>query len=159
MKSQEMEEMEMMDRQFQMGMGMNHINPWGDEGFPPQRGMGRGQGRGPARVDSDYLAYREDRFNRSEPGFTGGFGRGRGRSGPPRGGRGGSTRGSVKDRLGQSAGDPAINPMFDDLYEQPQSTPKRVSAFEKARSKLGSRNPGNYQGPQLGGPPNKTWSN
>ena len=158
MKSQEMEEMEMMDRQFQsqMGMGMNQmermVNPWGDGGFPPRRGMGRGQGRGTARVDSDYLAYRE------EPGLTGGFGRG-GWSGQSRGGRGGSTRGSVKDRLGQTAGDLTINHMFDDLYEQPQSTPKSVSAFEKARSKLGSRNPGNYQGPQLGGPPNKTWSN
>ena len=73
-RSQEMEEMEMMDRQFQSQMGMNQmermVNPWADGGFPPRRGMGRGQGRGTARVDSDYLAYRE------EPGLTGGFGRG-----------------------------------------------------------------------------------
>ena len=166
-KSQEMEEMEMMDRQFQnqMFMGMDHMdrmsNPWDNHGFNPRRGM-MDQGRGRARLDTDYLAYSADRFNKSDPGFAGGS-FGRGRSGPSRGGRGGSTRASVKDRLGQSGGagggDPAINPFFDDLYEQPQSTPKRMSAFEKARSKLGSRNPGVYQGPQLGGPPNKTWSN
>ena len=168
-KSQEMEEMEMMDRQFQsqMFMGMDQMdrmsNPWEDRGFNPRRGMMRGmmgQGRGADRLDTDYLAYGADRFNRSDPGFTGGFGRGR--SGQGRGGRGGNTRGSrgsVKDRLGHSGrGDLSINPVFDDLYEQPQSTPKR-SAFEQARSKLGSRNPGVYQGPQLGGPPNKTWSN
>ena len=165
-KSQEMEEMEMMDRQFQnqMFMGMDHMdrmsNPW-DQGFNPRRGMGPGRGR--ARLDSDYLAYSADRFNISDPGFTGGsFGRGRSGQGGRGGGRGGgSTRVSVKDRLGQraGAGDLAINPVFDDLYEQPQSTPKRISPFEEARSKLRSRNPGVYQGPQLGGPPNKTWSN
>ena len=171
-KSQEMEEMEMMDRQFQsqMFMGRDHmdqmmIQPWGDQGFLPRSGPVRGQGwRGRGgrggrldRVDTDYLAYRGDRLNRSDPGFNGGFGRGW--SGQSRGGRGGKPRGSVKDKLGQSGEDLAINPMFDDLYEQPQSTPKRMSAFEKARSKLGSGNPGDYQGPQLSGPPNKTWSN
>ena len=170
-KSQEMEEMEMMDRQFQsqMFMGMDHMermsNPWDDPGYNTRRGLMRGtrggmmgQGRGgamraTARLDTDYLAYRGDRLNRSDPGFNGGFGRGW--SGQSRGGRGGKPRG----RLGQSGEDLAINPMFDDLYEQPQSTPKRMSAFEKARSKLGSGNPGDYQGPQLSGPPNKTWSN
>merc|ERR1719220_433551 len=168
-----------MDRQFQsqMFMGVDHMdrmsNPWDDQGYNPRRGLMRGnrggmmgQGRGgavraTARLDTDYMAYSDnaDRFNRSDPGFTGGFGRGR--SGQSRGWRGGNTR-SVKDRLGQArqrTEDLSINPMFDDLYEQPQSTPKRMSAFEKARSKLGSRNPGVYQGPQLGGPPNKTWSN
>ena len=173
-KSQEMEEMEMMDRQFQsqMFMGMDHqdrmSNPWEDQGFHPRRGlvrgsrggmMGQGRGgimRGPARPDTDYLAYSGDRLNRSDPGFTGGFGRGR--SGPSRGGRGANQRGSVKDRLGQT-GEAAINPMFDDLYEQPQSTPVRQSTFERARHKVDTGTPGSYQGPQLGGPPQKTWSN
>ena len=146
--SQEMMEMEMMDRKFQsqMFMGMDPLdrmsNPW-DEEFGGRRGGVRGRrggmmGRGPGwggvvrRPDPEYLAY-----SSPSPGQTG---RGRGT-------RGRQARARVSERLGTS-GDSSINPLFDDLYEQPQSTPK---------GKTGSVN--QYQGPQLGGPPKKTWSN
>ena len=138
--SQEMMEMEMMDRKFQsqMFMGMDPLdrmsNPW-DEEFGVRRGGVRGRrggmmGRGPGwggvvrRPDPEYLAY-------SSPSH-------RGRGG--RGGRQARARGSERDSV--------INQLFDDLYEAPQSTPK---------GKTGSVN--QYQGPQLGGPPKKTWSN
>ena len=172
--SPEMEEMEMMDRKFQsqMFMGMNDMdrmsNPWDDQHFNPSRvrgGLGGMMGRGPGRggmvrgrgrmeADLDYMAYNQTGSNFSSPGF----GRG-GRAGRGGSHRGGGSRGSVKDRLGDSGDTVTINPMFDDLYEKPQSTPVRGTQFERARSKLRSSNPGGYQGPQLGGPPSKTWSN
>ena len=161
--SQEMMEMEMMDRQFQsqMFMGMDPLerrsSPW-EMGCQPRgvrgnRGGMMGRGRGGAvrgRLDMDYLAYSDGHY----PHTPSPHGRG------PRGGRSrpGTTRGGVKERLGHSP-DKAINPLFDDLYEQPQSTPVRQSTFERARHKVDTGSPGSYQGPQLGGPPQKTWSN